>query len=210
MKTRKKFTREFKISILCELENGKNSAQISRENSIHPTMLSKWKREYKENPETASVEMAKSANRKQIGRDRTTNRSVICLKCISKKSIEQLRGQAARTSKTERKELIYMKIRNMHKEPNQISIIRGCSALGISRSGYNKWIRQKQTHYSDPEEMKFKNEIHAIALDFPRYGYRRITIELHRRGFEVNHKVVYEYEDRQPAMPKKAICSKDN
>ena len=40
--------------------------------------------------------------------------------------------------------------------------------------------------------MKLKNEIHAIAIDFPRYGYRRITIELHRRGFETNHKVVYE------------------
>jgi transposase len=53
MKTRKKFTREFKISILRELENGKCSAQISRENGVHPTMLSKWKREYKENPGTA-------------------------------------------------------------------------------------------------------------------------------------------------------------
>lgn len=53
MKTRKKFTREFKISILRELENGKSSAQISRENGVHPTMLSKWKREYKENPGTA-------------------------------------------------------------------------------------------------------------------------------------------------------------
>ena len=80
----------------------------------------------------------------------------------------------------------------MHKETAQISISRGCSALGISRSGYNKWIRQDQTHYSDPEEMKLKNEIQAIAIDFPRLGYRRITIELHPRGFEVNHKVVYE------------------
>ncbi len=53
MKTRKKFTREFKISILRELENGKSSAQISRENGVHPTMLSKWKGEYKENPGTA-------------------------------------------------------------------------------------------------------------------------------------------------------------
>lgn len=85
-----------------------------------------------------------------------------------------------------------MTIQNMYIETNQISISRGCSALGVSRSGYNKWIRKDQTHYSDPEEMKLKNEIHAIAIDFPRYGYRRITIELHRRGFEVNHKVVYE------------------
>lgn len=49
MKARKKYTREIKISILRELENGKSAAQVCRENSIHPSMLSKWKREYKEN-----------------------------------------------------------------------------------------------------------------------------------------------------------------
>ncbi|MBE0520873.1 MAG: transposase [Candidatus Methanoperedenaceae archaeon] len=53
MKTRKKFTREAKITLLRELENGKSSAQVCRENGIHPSMLSKWKREYKENPVTA-------------------------------------------------------------------------------------------------------------------------------------------------------------
>ncbi len=85
-----------------------------------------------------------------------------------------------------------MTIQNMHKETNQISISRGCSALGVSRSGYNKWTRQNQIPASNPEEMRLKNEIQAIAIDFPGYGYRRITIELHRRGFEVNHKVVHE------------------
>ncbi len=53
MKTRKKYTREIKISILRELESGKSAAQVCRENDIHPSMLSKWKREYRENPRTA-------------------------------------------------------------------------------------------------------------------------------------------------------------
>jgi len=53
MKIRKKFTREFKITLLRELENGKSAAQVSREYGIHPSLLSNWKREYKENPETA-------------------------------------------------------------------------------------------------------------------------------------------------------------
>jgi len=53
MKSRKKFTKESKISILRELENSKNAAQVCREHDIHPSMLSKWKREYKDNPETA-------------------------------------------------------------------------------------------------------------------------------------------------------------
>jgi transposase len=52
-KSRKKFTKDFKISVLCELENGKIAAQLCRENDIHPSMLTKWKKEYKENPNTA-------------------------------------------------------------------------------------------------------------------------------------------------------------
>jgi transposase len=52
-KSRKKFTKDFKISVLRELENGKIAAQLCRENDIHPSMLTKWKKEYKENPNTA-------------------------------------------------------------------------------------------------------------------------------------------------------------
>ncbi len=32
--------------------------------------------------------------------------------------------------------------------------------------------------------------IHQIAIEFPGYGYRRITKELHRRGFQINSKKV--------------------
>ena len=53
MKRRRVYTRDFKISVIREYENGKNVAQVCRENAIHPTMLHRWKREYKENPQTA-------------------------------------------------------------------------------------------------------------------------------------------------------------
>lgn len=51
--SRKKYTREFKISIIRELECGKNLAQLSRENNLHPTMISRWRLEYQKNPESA-------------------------------------------------------------------------------------------------------------------------------------------------------------
>ena len=51
--TRRRHTREFKTSIIRELESGKNLAQISRENNLHPTMISRWKLEYRKNPESA-------------------------------------------------------------------------------------------------------------------------------------------------------------
>src|SRR5215217_6652727 len=33
-------------------------------------------------------------------------------------------------------------------------------------------------------------QIERVALEFPRYGYRRMTAELRRRGAAVNHKRV--------------------
>lgn len=50
---RRQFTREFKVSVLHELESGKSTAEVCREHNINPTMLYKWKKQYNSNPETA-------------------------------------------------------------------------------------------------------------------------------------------------------------
>ena len=39
-------------------------------------------------------------------------------------------------------------------------------------------------------DVPIKSVIHDIVLEFPKYGYRRITAELHRRSYTVNHKKV--------------------
>lgn len=38
--------------------------------------------------------------------------------------------------------------------------------------------------------MALRDALQKIALEFPAYGYRRITPELHQRGYGVNHKRV--------------------
>lgn len=50
MGARRKFTREFKIQILRELENGKPAAEVCREHLVHPSLLTKWRQEYRDNP----------------------------------------------------------------------------------------------------------------------------------------------------------------
>ena len=52
-RTRRRYTREFKISLIRELESGKNLAQLSRENSLHPTMISRWRLEYQKDLDSA-------------------------------------------------------------------------------------------------------------------------------------------------------------
>ena len=39
--------------------------------------------------------------------------------------------------------------------------------------------------------MKLRDAIQRIALEFPSYGWPRMTAELRRRGWAVNHKRVY-------------------
>jgi len=52
-RTRRRYDRDFKISVIAELEGGKTSAQIAREHGIHPGLPSRWRDELAENPEKA-------------------------------------------------------------------------------------------------------------------------------------------------------------
>jgi len=73
----------------------------------------------------------------------------------------------------------------------QLSLSRSCQALEVSRSGYYKWLKQPETVPStNSEYMDLKDQIQDIALEFPGYGYRRVTAELQDRGYAVNHKHV--------------------
>lgn len=62
-----------------------------------------------------------------------------------------------------------------------------CQMTGLSRASYYRW---GQPSVLTPVEMEFRDEIQRIALQFPSYGYRRITAELKRRGLAINHKCV--------------------
>jgi putative transposase len=62
-----------------------------------------------------------------------------------------------------------------------------CQMTGISRASYYRW---RLPPPSFPVEMELRDAMQQVALAFPAYGYRRITCELNRRGFAVNHKRV--------------------
>jgi putative transposase len=70
-----------------------------------------------------------------------------------------------------------------------LSITQSCKALEVSRSGYYKW-QSKSEFVSSEGNMDLKNQIQAIVLEFPGYGYRRITAELQNLGYSVNRKRV--------------------
>lgn len=62
-----------------------------------------------------------------------------------------------------------------------------CQMTGLSRAGYYRWRAPRR---ATPVDMEVRDQMQRLALEWPAYGYRRITIELQQRGFEVNHKRV--------------------
>lgn len=69
-----------------------------------------------------------------------------------------------------------------------LSIERMCHLAGVSRAGFYRSLQQQRPM---EEEMEVRSSIQQIVLSHRRrYGYRRITAELHRRGMMVNHKRV--------------------
>lgn len=63
-----------------------------------------------------------------------------------------------------------------------------CRLAGVSRAGYYRFL---QPRYPGEEQMEVRNAIQQIVLEHRRrYGYRRVSAELRRRGMAVNHKRV--------------------
>lgn len=69
-----------------------------------------------------------------------------------------------------------------------VSMQRKCQLAGIARSSYYR--HRCSAAKDDPEEIDIRDQIQRICLEMNRYGYRRVTAELHRRGRSVNHKRV--------------------
>jgi transposase InsO family protein len=68
---------------------------------------------------------------------------------------------------------------------------RLCALAQVSRAGFYRW-RQAGSPLGTVEDadLDLRDEIQRIALEWPCYGWRRVTAELRRRGWMVNHKRV--------------------
>ncbi len=63
-----------------------------------------------------------------------------------------------------------------------------CRLAGVSRSGFYRYPPDPP---GPDRNMKLRDALQRIALEFPSYGRPRMTAELRRRGWVVNHKRVY-------------------
>ena len=68
-----------------------------------------------------------------------------------------------------------------------MTALRMCELGHVSRAGLYRFASQAEPADQD---LDLRDEIQRIALEFPCYGRPRITFELRRRGWQVNHKRV--------------------
>ena len=69
-----------------------------------------------------------------------------------------------------------------------LSIERMCQLAKVSRAGFYRLLKETLPRQEDTE---VRSAIQQVALEHRRrYGYRRVTAELKRRGMQVNHKRV--------------------
>ena len=78
-------------------------------------------------------------------------------------------------------------ITQVHQAMPERAISQLCETLQVSRS----WYYEKQTRVEEDEaDVELRDTIERIILDFPGYGYRRVTHALKRAGWIINHKRV--------------------
>jgi putative transposase len=75
------------------------------------------------------------------------------------------------------------------KAGRKLSIERMVELARVSRASFYRF--DDTAHPAPEDDMDLRDAIQRIALEWPAYGRRRITQELRRRGWEVNHKRVH-------------------
>lgn len=71
---------------------------------------------------------------------------------------------------------------------SSLSTRSACATVGVSTSAYYGWKDKPPIINKDTPIL---TEIRDVVGEFSRYGYRRVTKELKRRGIKVNHKRVH-------------------
>ncbi len=68
-----------------------------------------------------------------------------------------------------------------------LSLRRLCRLLGVSRNWY---YAHPSADALAEHDRDLRDAVERVTLDFPGYGYRRVTHALQRAGWSVNHKRV--------------------
>ena len=175
---RKHYTATFKAQVVQELlREDKTIAQIATEYEVHPTQLNKWKSTalqglpglFEEKESLAALKASHEAQLNQLYAE--IGRLTTQLAWLEK-------NLAKRLSREERRALL-----EWHQ--SDLAVSSQAELLSLSRSGL-----YYQLVAPSAEEVLLKHRIDELYTQWPFYGSRRITAQLHLEGVDVNRKAV--------------------
>lgn len=165
---------DFKAKVAVEMIRGTNKiSEICSKYSIHPTQAGKWKTRVLEN--IANLFSEKHSNQLKQ-KDEIIDELY--------KQIGQLKVELDWLKKN----LLFdvkKKLELIEPSNKNISIIRQCELLDISRSNY-----YYQPKPINPRELNLMKNIDEIYTEFPYYGSPKITAAIKRKDIVVNHKMI--------------------
>src|SRR5712691_9551107 len=98
---------------------------------------------------------------------------------------------AAQAASIDYPQLVYPYIEKEMSLATPIPVQRLCALAQVSRAGFYRWRHAgSPLGTAEDADMDLRDEIQRVALEWPCYGWRRMTAELRRRGWTVNHKRV--------------------
>ena len=174
---KRKFTREFKIQVCEEVESKvKTQAEVIREHSLAPSLLSGWLSEYRKNPsgcftgrEKYPVD-ASAAKIKELeaalGRSTYENQVLKEANALLKKSVDG--------------EEVYQVIETLSTPPVTVS----CQAMSTPYCSYYHFANTGRTvrEREAIEDTLIRGEIETLINgDCSKYGYRMMTRQLKKR-----------------------------
>ena len=128
MKSRRKFTKEFKQTAVRRLKSGQSVAEVARALEVHPSDLHRWRRELQEHGERAFSGRGQEARRREPGgRVGTEGRPTGDGDRFFKASLAACRG-AAPAAGTEQRRAFYRASRKRSEDRDQVE--RGADVRG--------------------------------------------------------------------------------
>ena len=181
-KKRKVYNAEFKAKLVLEVLEGIDTVnQIASKYEVQPLNLRNWKKQFLENMSLAFDKSAVVKEYKEEIEELKKSKDSIAKK-LGETIVEKdfLEGKlVSLASSKERKTLLDTKLK--------LSLNQQCKLLQINKSSL---YYEPEKLFSSNKEIRFLDAINNIYTDFPSYGYRRITKQLQRDGYNVGKKLV--------------------
>lgn len=166
---------EFKLQLCSEIRSGKvGRREATRAHGLSANQLQLWLTQYDQgslNEEIAAASVVAEYEAKIAALERKVDQPTM--------EIDLLKKNATLASRERRRDIIN------HHRPASCYIRGGCEVIALPRNTYYYRSRAVEHGLTDAWLVDLIGDIHD---EFPRCGYRRVTLELVARGYCVNYK----------------------